>query len=1164
METEVTRQMWADLKAVQSSLPADPTDVSYGSGMMNPVQRVTWRQTVLFANLLSKQRGLQQVYYTDSSLTAPINSSNDQTVYVNWNANGYRLPTEGEWEYFTRAGTTGPFSVNEPAYNSSTYQSCSAGSLTVLENVAWFCANSGSATHPAGSKAANPWGLKDVHGNVWEWCWDWYGSYPAAGQTDFHGSSSGSNRVLRGGGWNVNPQAARSGSRPYYNPGSSDGSIGFRLLRSADTPPSTSSTTTTAPLITTTSSTSTTTTTTSSSTTTTTSSTTTSTRVTTSSSSTLASTTTTTLGPASKASLWFEACGGARGGTIYLPLSFSSQTDISDIRFEVLFKPDILTFTDIELEAQTQLEGKEVEKKELSAGRWSIAIGSSANKRIIGNGIIASLKFQVAATAPFGSTPILINKAQGLPPSGPAYAMPDVQQDMKVLRLPVLDHISPTSGSAGTLLVLVGSNFSSCLSSIYVHFNRPDGKSSVRPKVVTSTRIEVIVPNEAREGETLTVSLSVADVPAESTFPFRIDSSRPFSSLTSEVEEPTLLGGNAVPRGAVIDPRTNRAYVADNLNSRIVVIDSSNAGRITDYPIPGGSPVRLAVNPATRRLIATQSQANRVCLLGIQPDGSLQNPRQLEVGLNPLGVAVNPMTDQAVVVNNESQSVSLIDLSAERVLRTFAVGKQPTDVAIDPQRNRAYVCNSGDNSVSVIDLGLGVVEAPIPNVGSRPLSVEFHAESGTLLVGSNSGLLLGNPEQVKYVPLLAGESVDGLTTHMRRGVANIVNNSTGRLTTIDLLAAFKDESRAVIGAVSLKNLSVKGLALNSLTNEGLLTVTSAGSSGFAEQSADGAGVSRLTMPSSLNFPRLLVNAATDVFAVAVSNPTGNPATLQMTAMDGNGRLLPNGRISNPVTKVLPIGGQISKLETDGDMFGSSIRGSGDLWYKLVAPNPGLKAFFMTADPEFKNSLVGVEETGTLLSEAVLPAVRPNSQILLCLINPLGMQLNPKLRLISDSGLLIEEVSRTLPPHGLLQKNLGEIFTTGVGRIGSGAYIRILGASGVRGYQLLLPDGRRDPAGFNAQGVTARSPVLNFSYFVSGRDSSAGMDYETRAGIINLESTEQAVTLSIRGADGKELAAPQTIRIAGNGRAEPEVRSLFQLPTNVLTQALYPTGSGWPC
>jgi len=242
METEVTRQMWADLKTVQSSLPDDPTNDDYGSEMTNPVQSNTWYESVLFANLLSVEQGFTQCYYTDDTMTTPINASNfdsNDTIYCHFNANGYRLSTEGEWEYFCRAGTTGPFWVDEPNYNSSTCasSSCVSGTLPYLEQVAWFCASrndpAGDGTSkPVGLKEANSWGLRDVHGNVYEWCWDRYSSsYPTGSATDYSGPSSGSERVARGGSWNYYARYNKSAERNSYGPSNRSYFFGFRLVR---------------------------------------------------------------------------------------------------------------------------------------------------------------------------------------------------------------------------------------------------------------------------------------------------------------------------------------------------------------------------------------------------------------------------------------------------------------------------------------------------------------------------------------------------------------------------------------------------------------------------------------------------------------------------------------------------------------------------------------------------------------------------------------------------------------------------------------------------------------------------------------------------------------------------------------------------------------------
>jgi len=170
-----------------------------------PVEKVTWFNAIEYCNKLSQREGLTPAY-------------NIKGTTVTWNrkANGYRLPTEAEWEYACRAGTT-------TAYNTG---------LNFTDNTGWCIENSGDTTHPVGQKPANAWGLYDMHGNVWEWCWDWYGNYPSGAQTDPTGVGSGAYRVRRGGGWSHSASYTRSARRSYFDPDDRNYAFGFRVVRS--------------------------------------------------------------------------------------------------------------------------------------------------------------------------------------------------------------------------------------------------------------------------------------------------------------------------------------------------------------------------------------------------------------------------------------------------------------------------------------------------------------------------------------------------------------------------------------------------------------------------------------------------------------------------------------------------------------------------------------------------------------------------------------------------------------------------------------------------------------------------------------------------------------------------------------------------------------------
>jgi formylglycine-generating enzyme required for sulfatase activity len=173
-----------------------------------PVENVTWYEAVEFCNRLSTKEGLTPVYKVVKNV-----------IICDFNANGYRLPTEAEWEYAAKGG--------KKDYLVFKY---SGGDN--IDEVAWYHSNSGSKTRPVGTKAPNSLGLYDMSGNVWEWCWDWFGSYSRRDQTDPIGPVSGATRVRRGGGWYFGPRFLRSTIRGEFIPINRSNYLGFRVCRS--------------------------------------------------------------------------------------------------------------------------------------------------------------------------------------------------------------------------------------------------------------------------------------------------------------------------------------------------------------------------------------------------------------------------------------------------------------------------------------------------------------------------------------------------------------------------------------------------------------------------------------------------------------------------------------------------------------------------------------------------------------------------------------------------------------------------------------------------------------------------------------------------------------------------------------------------------------------
>ena len=173
-----------------------------------PVMNITWYGAVEYCNWLSGKEGLEACY-----------TGSGGNTQCNFEANGYRLPTEAEWEYAARGGNKSRNFVY-------------AGS-NIKDSVAWYRETSYANIRPVGQKQANELGIFDMSGNIAEWCWDWYGSYPTEKTTDPRGRSRGSDRVFRGGAWHDMARDCRNASRNYYEPWKGYNFIGFRFVRTA-------------------------------------------------------------------------------------------------------------------------------------------------------------------------------------------------------------------------------------------------------------------------------------------------------------------------------------------------------------------------------------------------------------------------------------------------------------------------------------------------------------------------------------------------------------------------------------------------------------------------------------------------------------------------------------------------------------------------------------------------------------------------------------------------------------------------------------------------------------------------------------------------------------------------------------------------------------------
>jgi formylglycine-generating enzyme len=236
----VTKSLWDDVYnwAITQGYSFDYG--AQGKAATHPVHSMTFYDAVKWCNARSEKEGKTPAYYTDSGLSVPYRSGQG-VPYVNWSS-GYRLPTEAEWEKAARGGTAGhryPWSGADTIDQSRAnyYGRWSfPGPNYPYEVNTWFglhpAFNDGVSpyTSPVGYFAPNGYGLYDMAGNLWQWCWDWFGSYSSGSQTDPRGPASGGVRVIRGGSWGTGAYSCRTAHRSHNDPATGYFDSGIRVV----------------------------------------------------------------------------------------------------------------------------------------------------------------------------------------------------------------------------------------------------------------------------------------------------------------------------------------------------------------------------------------------------------------------------------------------------------------------------------------------------------------------------------------------------------------------------------------------------------------------------------------------------------------------------------------------------------------------------------------------------------------------------------------------------------------------------------------------------------------------------------------------------------------------------------------------------------------------